>query len=279
MRHWHPVLRIKSYLNHREVTSLPVYLLKGVEAFVLFEEYSKVVIAAIQAICETQKDEMSKAADLAARTIEADGLIYVFGCGHSGILSCEGFYRAGGLACVAPVFEEKLMLHESAVESSVFEKQEGFADCLKERYHLEKNDLMICVSTSDKNAVRVEYAEYVRSLGIPTIAISSSAYYHREVTNVIGKHLHEICDVFIDNKAPYGDACLSISGQSTPMAPISTITGVFILNGILADAAKIASEHGFTVPVYSSGNIEGGMVNNHDLIEKYASRIPHLGGV
>ena len=244
----------------------------------LYDEYSKVVIAAIQAICESQKDKMSRAAELAARTIEADGLIYVFGCGHSGILSCQGFYRAGGLACVAPVFEEKLMLHESAVESSLFEKQDSFADCLKGKYRLEERDLMICVSTSDKNAVPVEYAEYVRSLGIPTIAISSSAYYYRKVTNGIGKHLHEICTVFIDNKAPYGDACLNILGQSYPIAPISTITGVFILNGILADAAQIASEHGIKVPVYASGNVDGGMEHNRDLIERYSSRIPHLGG-
>ena len=56
-----------------------------------------------------------------------DGLIYVFGCGHSHIPAEEAFYRAGGLANVAPVFYESLMLHEGAAESSRLEKQPGLA--------------------------------------------------------------------------------------------------------------------------------------------------------
>ena len=242
----------------------------------LFEDYADIVRFAIDAICQSQKDKILTAAEIAAKTIEDDGLIYIFGCGHSGILSCEGFYRAGGLACAAPVFCEPLMLHESASESSHLEKQSGYAELLREKYRLEPRDMLICSSTSDKNAVPVEYAAYAASLGVPTVAICSSAYFTQEVHNACCRHLHEVCTMYIDNMAPFGDACLQPEGFPNAMMPLSTITGSYILNSILGEAARIALEHGADVPVYRSGNIPGGAEANRELIRRYSPRIPHL---
>lgn len=242
----------------------------------LTDDYSSLIFNALNTICDTQRESILKAAQTAAEVIEKDGLIYIFGCGHSGILSCEGFYRAGGLANVAPLFCESLMLHESAFESSRLEKLSGYAERLKGMYKLEKRDMMFVFSTSDKNAVPVEYADYVSSLGVPTVGVGSSAYFSQEVHNACGKHLHEVTTLFIDNCAPFGDACLEIEGASCAMTPLSTVTGVFILNSILAEAARIALEHGADVPVYLSGNIPGGSERNRALVEKYSSRIPHL---
>lgn len=241
----------------------------------LINEYSDKICNAVSGIAEAESEKLLQAAELAAAAIENDGLIYVFGCGHSGIMSCEGFYRAGGLACVAPVFCEPLMLHESASESSRLEKESLYAESFRLKYAFSEHDVMFCFSTSDKNAVPVEYAQYVTSLGIPTVAVCSSAYFSQPVHNSCGKHLHEVCTMYIDNHAPYGDACLSV-GDCGAMAPLSTITGAFILNSILAEAARIAGEHGAEVPVYLSGNITGGAEHNRALIEKYSSRIPHL---
>lgn len=241
----------------------------------LFEEYSRHISRAIEEIGHEQADRLLAAARLAADTIEKDGIIYIFGCGHSGILSCEGFYRAGGLACVAPVFCEPIMLHEGAAESSRLEKLSGYAERLKTMYKLESRDMMFVVSTSDKNAVPVEYADYVNSLGIPTVAICSSAYFDQQVHNACSKHLHEVCSMYIDNRAPFGDACLNPGGELS-MTPLSTITGVYILNSVLAEATRIALERGVDVPVYCSGNIPGGAEKNKALIERFQKRIPHL---
>lgn len=242
----------------------------------LFNDYASKIQRAINTICETQHDNILRAAELAAKTIEADGLIYIFGCGHSGIMSCEGFYRAGGLACVAPVFCEPLMLHESAVESSRLEKLSGYAESMRALYHPGPHDMLMCFSTSDKNAVPVEYADYINSLNIPTIAVCSSAYFEQPVHNLCSKHLHEVCSFYIDNCVPYGDACLHPSDALPEMAPISTITGAFILNSILAEGARLAAERGVDVPVYLSGNIPGGAEHNKAMIEKYSARIAHL---
>ena len=244
----------------------------------IFEDYARKISGALERICREQRDKLALAAELAAGVIEADGLIYIFGCGHSGLMSCEGFYRAGGLACVAPVFCEPRMLHESAVRSSRLEKRSGYAEGLKERFSLEDRDMLICFSTSDKNAVPVEFAEYIAGLGVPTVAVCSSAYFGQQPHNSCGKLLHEVCSIYIDNLAPYGDACLSPADGLPGMAPLSTVTGAFILNSILAEAARIAAAHGAEPPVYLSGNIDGGAERNEALIRRYAARIPALLG-
>ena len=41
--------------------------------------------------------------------ITSDGLIYVGGTGHSISLMLESFYRAGGLACVQPLYNPGLL--------------------------------------------------------------------------------------------------------------------------------------------------------------------------
>lgn len=242
----------------------------------LFENYSSIIISTIQRICTEQKDSLLQAAQLVASVIEKDGIIYIFGCGHSGMLACEGFYRAGGLANVAPVFYEPLMLHESASESSLLEKQTGYAQRLFEACTPEARDMLFCFSTSDKNAVPVEYASHVTSLGIPTVAVCSSAYFDQPVHNACNKHLHEVCTMFIDNYAPFGDACVNIGHTSSAMAPLSTITGAFILNSVLSEGARIALAHGTEVPIYVSGNVPNGSERNQALIARYSSRIPSL---
>ena len=242
----------------------------------LLDQYKDHIISAITHISQSEGDKIMQAAALAAKVIEDDGLIYIFGCGHSGILSCEGFYRAGGLACVAPVFCGPIMLHEGAAESSRLEKLSGFAERLRDMYRLESRDMMFIVSTSDKNAVPVEYAEYVSSLGIPTVAVCSSAYFDQPAHNACGRHLHEVCTLYIDNHAPFGYACLQPEGAAAAMTPLSTVTGVYILNSVLAQATELALSRGVDVPIYLSGNIPGGAERNRALIERYQPRIKHL---
>ena len=242
----------------------------------MFEKYRNTINCCIDSVLQSQASSLNKSSSLISQTIKKDGLIYIFGCGHSHILAEECFYRAGGLACVAPIFYEPLMLHESASLSSKLEKQSGLAGEVLAQYQLTKNDLLICISTSDKNAVPVELAAAVQKMGIPVIGISSSAYFDDEVHNSEGKHLHEVCDVWIDNLAEHGDACLHLQGSPVAMAPTSTIAGAFILNSILAEGAQMALDDGADVPIYLSGNIPGGAEYNKSLIERYSARIKHL---
>lgn len=242
----------------------------------LIDQYASHITQAIHSICQNEREKISLAAQMVRAVLSQDGLIYVFGCGHSHILSEETFYRAGGLACVSPILYPPLMLHEGAAESSHLEKQPGLAAEVLKNYHLTKKDMLFCLSTSGINAVPVELANAVRTQGIPTVAICSSSYFDQPARSVDGKHLFEVADLWIDNKAPHGDACLAPQGAAVKTSPISTITGAFILNSILAEGIELALVDGVDVPIYLSGNIPDGAERNKALIDRFQPRIPHL---
>lgn len=242
----------------------------------LFDQYANDIIDAIHAVRREESSKLLQAAEMVKDVLARDGLIYVFGCGHSHILSEETFYRAGGLACMAPILYPPLMLHEGAVESSRLERQPGLAKKVLEKYPITQKDMLFCLSTSGINPVPVELAEAVRSQGIPTVAICSGAYFNQESRCADGKHLYEVCDLWIDNKAPHGDACLLPEGSSIKTTPLSTITGAYILNSILAEGTQLALAQGVDVPIYLSGNIPGGAERNQALIDRFTPRIRHL---
>ena len=239
----------------------------------LMDDYAAVLHSVIETICDTQREEILKAAEIVKRVIANDGLIYVFGCGHSHMLAEESFYRAGGLACVAPVFCEPLMLHESAFLSSRLEKTDGYYEMVLKAEKIGTGNALICVSTSGINSVPIEYAAAVRETGVPVIGIASDAYLSQKPHNPLGKHLREVCDVCIDNAVPHGDACLQPEGLPIKMTPVSTIASTYIINSILAEGTRMALDEGVSVPVYMSGNIPGGVEYNKALIEKYKERI------
>ena len=64
----------------------------------LLDDYAAVLTATIEQIRSTQRDKILIAAEYVKHVIQEDGLVYVFGCGHSHMLAEETFYRAGGLA-------------------------------------------------------------------------------------------------------------------------------------------------------------------------------------
>ena len=239
----------------------------------LMDDYAKILIDAIERIRTTQRDKILHAAEKTALSLCGGGLVRVFGCGHSHIMAEETFYRAGGLASVSPIFFEPLMLHESAAESSRLEKTEGLAKKVFETVQYGKDDILFCVSTSGLNAVPVEFAKLTADSGIPVVGISSDAYLTQKPRNVFGLHLQQVCDVCINNFAPYGDACLPLEGSEISMIPVSTVTGAYIINSILAEAARLAAGKGCDVPLYISGNVPGGAEKNEALIERYKPRI------
>ena len=242
----------------------------------LLDDYAAVLTATIEQIRSTQRNKILIAAEFVKHVIQEDGLVYVFGCGHSHMLAEETFYRAGGLACVAPVFNEALMLHQSASESSSLEKKDGYYRNISQLENFTRKDMLICVSSSGINAVPVEFASAVRERGIPVVGIASDNYLSQVPHNVVGKHLQDVCDVCIDNSVPHGDACLQPEGLPIKMTPVSTVASTYIINSILAEGTESALKEGLAVPVYLSGNIPGGAEYNQSLIERYQKRIKCL---
>ncbi len=230
--------------------------------------YLSNIIDNLKAIEDTQLTKIKTAQELVAKVIKNDGLIYVFGCGHSHIPALDAFYRAGGLANVSPMLDTDLMLHNGAAKSSRLEKMPGIGTEIFRRYKLEEKDILILFSASGKNEVPCEIADNAKNAGIFTVGVSSSSYFGR------GGKLHEHVDLYIDCLVPYGDASVDVG--DIKMGGLSTSAFCYILNSILIGGAMLSEENGIKPPIYISGNIEGGRGHNIELENKYFGRIKHL---
>lgn len=239
----------------------------------IFEKYYSEITNILEKIKINQKEKIEQASKKVAKVIENDGIIYIFGCGHSHLIGLDCFYRAGGLVNVSAMLDTDLMLHNGAAKSSKMEKMSGIAESIFERYCITQNDILIIVSTSGKNAVPCEMASVATKNGIPNISVVSSAYFDDETDN---KKLYECSDMYIDNCVPHGDAVMDITGTDVKMGSVSTVASSFILQSLLLEAAENAAKNGAELPIYKSGNIEGGAEFNKKLIKEYLPRIKHL---
>ena len=236
-------------------------------------KYYEQIVHILGQIKDTQAERICSAARMVADVIKADGIIYVFGCGHSHLIGLDCFYRAGGLANVSAMLDTDLMLHNGAAKSSVMEKMPGIAESILERYCITEKDMLIVISTSGKNAVPVEMAQAASKRGIKNISVVSSAYFADKKDLPM---LYECSDMYIDNCVPHGDAVMEITDSEAKMGSVSTAASSFILQSILLEGAELAAKEGARIPVYRSGNVEGGAEYNKTLILEYLPRIKHL---
>jgi uncharacterized phosphosugar-binding protein len=239
----------------------------------MIEKYFDKIISILEQIKNTQREKIESASKMVEKVIENDGIVYIFGCGHSHLIGLDCFYRAGGLVNVSAMLDTDLMLHNGAAKSSKMEKMSGIAESVFERYCLTKNDILITVSTSGKNAVPCEMAMTATKNGIPNISVVSSAYFDDKTDT---PKLFECSDMYIDNCVPHGDAVMDITGTDVKMGSVSTVASSFILQSVILNAAEMAAKKGIELPIYKSGNIEGGSEFNKALIKKYLPRIKHL---
>ncbi|MER6873620.1 SIS domain-containing protein, partial [Amycolatopsis sp. NPDC000673] len=82
----------------------------------------------LAAAAEANAAQVSAAADLLLGVIRADALVFTAGAGHSLAAVAETFYRAGGLACVYPVYHPELLPLHGAQHSTRTERRSGLAE-------------------------------------------------------------------------------------------------------------------------------------------------------
>jgi uncharacterized phosphosugar-binding protein len=241
-------------------------------------DYMQAALDLLQRVQDTQVEAIGGAVDIMERALRADGRILLFGSGHSHMLAEEGHYRAGGVAAVVPILATSLMLHESAIASTAFERLPGLVGPLLARYSPTAEDCLIVFSNSGVNAVPVEMAKIAREqYGLPVIAVISARYAAQAPLSPLGVRLSEVADVTIDNGGPPGDALVEIPGTGVRVGPSSTVTGTFILNSLLTELVfRVAQDAPAHLPVYVSANLPGAAEHNRQLLARYRSRNPHL---
>ncbi len=212
-------------------------------------------------------------ADLLHDTVAADGVVYTAGSGHSIALVLETFYRAGGLACVHPVFHPALVPLEGGGASTLLERVEGLAAEVLASAAPSSRDLAVVFSNSGVNAFPVELARGFRQAGCPVVAVTSLPHL-RSAPVRAGAKLDDIADHLIDTGVPPGDAAYPAPGAAT--AALSSLASIYCWNLLLVRLAERAGASGLELPLWSSANVEGGDEGNAALAARYRGRIPHL---
>lgn len=217
---------------------------------------------------------IAAAADAIEKTARADGLVYIFGTGHSHTMAEEAHYRAGGLALTVPILSSTTMVHEGAVAGTVFERMPGVVVPIFDRYPIDKNDVLIVVSNSGVNTATVEAAQIGKARGATVIAITSEIYSRQAAKG--RTRLADVADIVLDNGAPPGDATMSVPGSELRVGPISTSIGAALMNAVFVEAATRLQASGANAPIYLSANMPGAKEVNEKLVARYRPRNPHL---
>ncbi len=224
-----------------------------------------------------QGPAIDQAAELIAGSLRKDGVLQVFGTGHSEALAMELSGRAGGL-----IPTNKLALRDVIIFGG--EDPEVLADPKAERdpalarrvwdlAPIGPDDVIVIGSQSGGNGSIVEMAVIAREKGHPIIAITSLEHSQRITSrHPSGKRLFELADVVIDNAAPYGDAVLDLPSGGKVCA-VSSVGNAVIAQLIVAGVTARLLAADVEPPIYLSMNIAEGDNHNDDWEARYAGRI------
>ncbi len=206
---------------------------------------------AIREVRTTQIEAIVAASRICAHTITLDGLVFLFGSGHSRMMVDEMTPRQGCFVGFYPLVELAVSNYSAIIGSNGLraplhlEKYEGYADEILKGFHFGADDAFIIISTSGIRPVVVEMALGAKSRKLPVVAIVSRSHCDAaQAAHSSGKKLIDLADVVIDNRSPIGDCAVELEGLDWRTGPLSTVTGSLIINMIRCETARMLVESG-----------------------------------
>lgn len=220
--------------------------------------------AVVRHIRETQLDAIEEAADICARTIAQDGLVHLFGTGHSRIPIEEMFPRHGSFPGFHPIVELSMTYHNQVVgangqrQAMFIEHVEGLGKRILRNFVIEPPDSFIVFSNSGVNEVVVEVAREAKRRDLPVIVVVSKEHCLGSTPkHSSGQRLPDVADVVIDNGAPGGDAVVDVDGVDDPVGPASTLGYAAVVNALKCRVAGRLADLGTPPTVLTSSFILG----------------------
>jgi len=197
------------------------------------------------------------------------GVLHMFGSGHSAILARELVHRAGGLVPVSLIADptggwpEKIPGYGTRLFSRYVE-QHGFA----------AGDPVVVISNSGRNPSPIEVALAAKEAGGVVIAVTGLPMSTGATSlHPSGKRLFEVADHVLDTLGESGDAVLEVPGEPVKTGPMSSVSGVLLLNLVALAAIDWMVAHGHRPPLLRSANVEGGTEYNATLLARYQGRL------
>lgn len=193
----------------------------------------------------TQTDAIRQSAILMSSSIAADGLVHMFGAGHSALPVQEAYPKCGNLVGFHPIVELALSCFTNVVDSNgikqftFLERVEGYGEAILQSHVLEPRDTMLIFSQSGINNVVIDIALGAKRRGLSVVSVMSMA----QATALPARHssghrLNEISDIVIDNCVPFGDVTVQLDGMEEPMGPASTLAAIAIVNTLIVEVAR-----------------------------------------
>ena len=240
-----------------EATSGPVVVNTGLS---WFDEAH----ALLRRISETQAEVMDDVARVCTDTIAADGLVHLFGTGHSRIPVEEMFPRYGSFPGFNPIVELSMTFHTEVVgtngqqQAMFIERVPGLAEVILNNFSFGAHDVMMVFSANGLTAVPVEMARGARRRGMKVIAVTGVTQSRSgELDPAVGGRLLDEADLVIDLCTPEADAMVTVPGLDTPVGPGSTLAYVAIVNSLKVRIAQLLVERGITPPVITRASVVG----------------------
>jgi uncharacterized phosphosugar-binding protein len=209
-----------------------------------------------------QAEEIEQASRLCAEAIAADGLVHLFGTGHSRIPVEEMFPRYGSYPGFHPMVELSMTYHTEVVgangqrQAMFIERVEGLAEEILANFELRPSDVMMVFSASGLTAVPIEIARGARARGLAVVAVTSREQsLAAEPRHSSGTRLLDNADVVLDLCTPAADALISLDGVPTPVGPGSTLAAVALVNHVKVRTAELLAERGALPPVLTSAAV------------------------
>jgi uncharacterized phosphosugar-binding protein len=213
---------------------------------------------------ESQAGGIERTSELAADAIAAEGLVHLFGTGHSRIPVEEMFPRYGSYPGFNPLVELSMTFHTQVVgangqrQAMFIERVEGLAEAILANFDLGPPDVMIVFSAGGRTAVPIELAMGARARGLAVVAVTSVAHSLAGPSgHSSGTRLLDHADVVLDLCTPPGDAMIELDGVETPVGPGSSLAAVALVNAVKVRTAQLLVERAALPPVLTSDTLVG----------------------
>ena len=228
---------------------------------------------------DSQSDVLDQAATHMADTIANDGLVHLFGSGHSVIPVMDAFPRYGSFIGLHPMTDPRLMwfnvLGPGGARGLLWlERTEGYVEQFLASQPITARDVMIVFSHGGRNAAPVEAALYARNKGALVVAVTSVANLSRPTSHSSGKRLADFSDIVIDTGVPIEDALVHLDGWSVPVAGASTIVALVVVGELISRTAAVLLQRGIALPTFVSPTVPGAsLASNDKVFDAYHHRL------
>lgn len=221
--------------------------------------------AALERARLTNRESLAEAAQIVEKVVAGDGLVYVFGSGHSQLAALELNWRAGSIAALQVVFDPSW---------GAAEHLEGYGETLVADAAPGPRDCLIAISHSGTTAAAIDLARRARHAGAPVIAVTSvSASRRARPRHSSGMKLSELADVVLDDGSADANPGVSVAGLGVPIGPTSTVVSAALLHEVVAGAIARLAARGLEAPVLRPNSEEGGRQHNERLRDRYRGRV------